>query len=64
MIQRKLKKKFSMLLALILTFGTMFSGTMSVHAEEAPQEILSLSFDMDEVKEPVLGDTVPDSFNV
>ena len=54
MIQRKLKKKFSMLLALILTFGTMFSGTMSVHAEEAPQEILSLSFDMDEVKEPVL----------
>ena len=51
MIQRKLKKKFSMLLALILTFGTMFSGTMSVHAEEAPQEILSLSFDMDEVKE-------------
>ena len=64
MLQRKLKKKFSMLLALMLTFGTMFSGTMSVHAEEAPQEILSLTFDTDEVKEPVLGETVPDSFNV
>ncbi|MCU6748443.1 SHIRT domain-containing protein [Faecalicatena acetigenes] len=64
MIQRKLKKKFSMLLALMLTFGTMFSGTMSVHAEEALQEVLSLSFDTDEVKKPVLGDTVPDSFNV
>ena len=42
--------------------GTSISS--AVHAEEAPQEILSLTFDTDEVKEPVLGDTVPDSFNV
>ncbi|WP_317399374.1 right-handed parallel beta-helix repeat-containing protein, partial [Anaerotruncus colihominis] len=44
--------------------NTPASVSSSVHAGEVPQEILSLSFDMDEIKEPVLGDTVPDSFKV
>ena len=63
-MQRKLKKKFSIFLALILAIGTLFSGTMSVQAEEVQREILSLSFDINEVKEPIYEDEVPDSFYV
>lgn len=64
MMERTARKGLSVLLALLLAMATGFPGAVVAYAADAVQPVASLSFHAAEIEAPVLGDIVPDRFNV
>ena len=61
MMHKRVKKRLLIVLAMLLTAGMLFSGKISAYAEENVGEVTELSFGAEMVKEPAIGEAIPDS---
>lgn len=64
MMHKRVKKRLLIVLAMLLTAEMLFSGKISAYAEENVGEVTELSFGAEMVKEPAIGEAIPDSIAV